>query len=92
MNKHESLEAVHTHTHTHTHTQYIYGNVWKLPMQGWNPSTRQREHNFRELSFVCDAKKSSQIIKIDKNNNKDRLSNSRKKNKITLLYDSLSFL
>ena len=37
MNKHESLEAV----HTHTHTQYIYGNVWKLLMQGWNPSTRQ---------------------------------------------------
>ena len=41
MNKHESLEAVHTHTHTHTHTLYIYGNVWKLLMQGWNPSTRQ---------------------------------------------------
>ena len=66
-------------------------------MQGWNPSTRQ--HNFKELSFICDAEKACEIIL---NNNeiddrkitmcqKDRLLYSRAKG-TTLLYDSLSFL
>ena len=92
MNKHESLEAVHTHTHTHTHTHNTFMEMYGNFLCKGGIRLLDREHNFRELSFVCDAKKSSQIIKIDKNNNKDRLSNSRKKNKITLLYDSLSFL
>ena len=55
-------------------------------------SVYSTEHNFRELSFVNYAQKTRKKVKIDKINNKDRLSNSRKKNKITLLYDSLSFL
>ena len=43
MRKDESLEAVHTHTHTH-HT--FTKQKWKILMQRWNPSTRQREQFF----------------------------------------------
>ena len=55
---------------------------------------REREHNFRELSFFKYAQNGqfSRTIKNRETNKKDRLACIRFKEKINLLHDSLSFL
>ena len=62
----------------------------------WDCRERERERaTFREIGFICDAEKAYNIV-IEKDNKteitkKDRLSYSRE-SRMTLLYDSLSFL